>query len=698
MVESSRAREPPCASTGKSQVDAPQPTRSTSTSARGVAGTITELRHAVVLRRAEPCTPYQADIWENMLASSGLVRRYPQLVHCLRTGFIIGIPSFRVSRCPDNSASLLQHASAFAEIVKDELQKGRYLGPFTQADLEEIVGPFQSSPLSLVPKPHKPNVFRLVQNFSYPHNPRADHRSINSSLRSDDFPCTWGTFTAMALLCARLPPGSQAAVRDVAEAYRTIPLHPSQWPGTVIKLPQRDQYLIDSNAAFGAAPNAGLYGEVADAGADLMRAEGIGPISKWVDDHVFFRILRCFLDDYNRSRTKWRTQIEYYGGKHQDGGRLWYGGDRLPDGRVDEFVEDMQFPIRDLSASSMRSADEARFSCSLADVDRVSEALGIPWQTEKDRPFASEFTFTGLVWNLDTQRVMLPESKAAKYRKAINDWQARRSHNLEELQKLYGKLLHAALVLPAGRAYLTNLEAMFRIFHDNPFMPRTPPRATPRDLDWWLAALANPLSRPIPSLSPIARLDAFSDASSGTGIAVVIGTQWRAWTLRPGWNSDGRDIQWAEAVGFEFLTRCLLAARELPERARVFGDNKAVVDGWRNGRSRNPFVNEVFRRLHSILARANIEIFVSYVPSGDNPADGPSRGRYPRGPLLPPIPIPSNISPFIDDIILDGPEAGYHAKRQAEYGSDKPWPGDVDEREGTEYPEAYFQQYLDWRD
>jgi len=37
-----------------------------------------------------------------------------------------------------------------------------------------------------------------------------------------------------------LPPGSQGAVRDVAEAYRTIPLHPSQQHVLVIRLSDSD--------------------------------------------------------------------------------------------------------------------------------------------------------------------------------------------------------------------------------------------------------------------------------------------------------------------------------------------------------------------------------------------------------------------------------------------------------------------------
>ena len=657
-----------------------------------------ERQRAVERRRTEPCTPYRADVWERKLADSGLDKRYPLLVHSLRTGFVIGMPRFLATRTPDNSPSVNQQARILENIIQDELRKGRYLGPFAQHELEAVIGPFQSSPISLVPKPHKPSVFRLVQNFSYPHTPRRGHQSVNSALQSDDFPCTWGTFTAMALLCARLPPGSQAAVRDVAEAYRTIPLHPSQWPGTVIKLVDHDQYVLDSNAAFGAAPNAGLYGGVTDAGADLMRAEGIGPIAKWVDDHVFFRIPRNCLEEYNRARSQWRSQIEYYGGVHQDGGRLWFGGDRLEDGRLDEFVEDMRFPIRDLSSASARSHGDAQFSSCLADVDKISADLGIPWQIEKDRPFTAEFTFTGLVWNLDSRQVSLPQSKAVKYRTAIAEWRQRRTHTLEELQKLYGKLLHASLVLPAGRAYLASLESMLGVFHDNPFMPRTPPRLTPSDLDWWYEALARPIVRTLPGPDPVRILDAYSDASSGTGVAVVIGLHWRAWTLRSGWNSDGRDIQWAEAVGFELLVYELLALGELPPRVRVFGDNAAVVGGWCNGRSRNRFVNPVFKRIHAALAAAGVEVFATYVASEDNPADKPSRGQYPDSPLLPFIPLPDDVPNFLDDVVLGSPSAALHASRQSCYERSASTRNTSASHDADARDTGPRWEYLNWKD
>ncbi|TFY59650.1 hypothetical protein EVJ58_g5647, partial [Rhodofomes roseus] len=670
LDRSSTPTAPPYASTGNALPVAPPSAPSTSTSARDAANAITVPTHALWQRRRKPLTPYVADVWEQLLADSGLQCRYPTIVQSFRHGFRIGIPHLVHTHTPPNAQSIDTHPAEFRNAIESERQKERMLGPFSRDELESLIGPFQTSPLSIIPKPHKPGAFRLIQNFSFPHSFSAGYQSINSYLTANDFPCTWGTFNAFSLLCYRLPPGSQAAVRDVAEAYRSVPLHPSQWPGTVVRLSERE-FLADTNAAFGASPNAGLYGGVADAGADLMRFRGIGPVAKWVDDHTFFRILRDHLDAYNASRLEWRRQVQFHGGEHHERGRIWFGGDILPDGRVDEFLEDFAFPIRDLSHASPRSDDDHRFSSCMANIDSISAQLGIPWQTEKDTPFAATFVFTGFVWDLENKTVSLPRAKAEKYLGAISVWQQSRTHTLDEVQKLYGKLLHASMVAPMGRSYLTNLESMLGIFHDNPFMPRTPPRATITDLEWWTGRLQSAnLSRPIPGPRMVRHLDAFSDASSGTGIAIVVESRWRAWVLKDGWAKDGRDIAWAEAVGFELLVRCITAFEGAPDRMRLFGDNKVVVGGWRNGRSRNHQVNGVFRRIHQVAADAQREFFLSYVPSADNPADKPSRGIYPPASLLlPPIQIPHDVQPFIRDADPLADSKDHHAQ-QPEVGLD----------------------------
>ena len=158
---------------------------------------------------------------------------------------------------PPNSTSLATYEAEFGKIVNKELSKGRYLGPLPFAVIEAFLGPFQSSPLSLIPKPG----FRLVQNFSFPieTSPCFPSPSVNGAITTRFFPCTWGKFSTIYLLISRLPTGSQVATHDVAEAYRMIPLHELQWPAAVVRISET-MACIDMCVAFGASPSCGVYG------------------------------------------------------------------------------------------------------------------------------------------------------------------------------------------------------------------------------------------------------------------------------------------------------------------------------------------------------------------------------------------------------------------------------------------------------
>lgn len=189
--------------------------------------------------------------------------------------------------------------------------------------------------------------------------------------------------------------------------------------------------------------------------------------------------------------------------------------------------------------------------------------------------------------------------------------------------------MHASYILPAGRAYLTSLETFMAHGADRPFMPRTPPRSLPADLDWWTARLATSVSRPLPIPSDVLDHDVFSDASSESGVAITIGPYWQAWQLCEGWKGEGtRDIGWAEAIGFELALRALDRLNLLRPKShlKVWGDNQGVVEGWWNGRSHNEAVNFVFRRIHDLLDYHGTVVHSRYVRSAENPADAPSRG------------------------------------------------------------------------
>lgn len=617
----------------------------------------TVLRH----RRTSPLTPYKPDAWRRQLDRHDLDRRYPDLCLSLTQGFDVGIPNIQKTYAPPNSSIINKYPEAYEEIVEKEFQKGRYLGPFSRAELEALIGPFQSSPLSLVTKPGKPGKYRAVHDFSHPRPSNTNSvPSINSAINSHDFPCTWGTFSTVCLIIYRLPPGSQASIRDVAEAYRTIPVRQDQWPGLVVRLRGEDSFAANTNNSFGLTSAGGAHGLLADAGADIIRANGIGPLSKWVDDHIFFRLPRHHLETYNNQRRIWSQTAAKNGGRIHEGSRIWYKGDTMPDGRYEEFDEDMATPLRDLSETSTRSPSDAIFTYADADIDLLSEELGIPWESSKTIPFATVVPYLGFLWDLDARTVAIPAEKKAKYLNTIEEWHKKRTHTLAEVQGLYGKLLHASLVIPPGRAYLTTLEAMLSGLNSRPFVPHTPPRTTAIDLEWWTTILKSPnLSRTIPGPVPLTDLQAFSDASSGFGIGITIGNKWRAWRLLPGWKSDGRDIGWAEAVGFELLSMYVISSGDSGTHFKVYGDNKGVVEGWWKGRSRNRQTNIVFRRIHAFLGTRQCSIHTRYVPSKDNPADKPSRGKYPPTThLMPQIPIPPELHGLITDFDAKFPTTG----------------------------------------
>jgi hypothetical protein len=649
---SSPRQAPPYATTGTLVEDAPRTCTSTVTNALAAETRTMELRSVLEHRKSRALTPYKVKAWEDFLLRCNLLVKYPKLLLSLQKGFDAGIRPIYLTTTPTNSSTLHQHPEAYREMVSNEYNKGRYIGPYSRHEVESLIGPFQSSPLSWVPKPGKPGKYRAVHNFSFPHSPTPTISSINYTIDADMYPCTWGTFNTICFTIYNLPSQSQAAIRDVAEAYRTIPITPSQWPGLVVKLLEEDTFAINTCNNFGLASAGGIYGELADATLDIFRAQGIGPVSKWVDDHIFFRIPGEHRASYNIKRQRWHATIMQNGGRCQSGSRFWYRGENMPDDQPAEFDEDTSSPIVDFSHLPNRSNHDILFTYCDADVDLISGQLGIPWEPSKTIPFSSVVPYLGFEWDLSERTVAIPENKKAKYRTAIEDWLPRPTHTLEETQKLYGKLLHASLVLPAGRAYLTSLESLMGSFSANPFVPHHAPRHTAADLSWWLHAFTSPtISRPIPGPALITDVSAFSDASSGFGIGIVVGNEWRAWRLVPGWKSEGRDIGWAEAIGFEFLVRALCTASRPGQYFRVYGDNRGVVEGWWKGRSRNWETNRVFRRIHDLADSHQCVFITRYVTSGENPADAPSRGLYLEpARLLPRISIPVDIRQFVVDL------------------------------------------------
>jgi hypothetical protein len=116
----------------------------------------------------------------------------------------------------------------------------------------------------------------------------------------------------------------------------------------------------------------GVYGHLADAGADILRANGIGPLSKWVDDHIFLRIQCIHLDSYNDDRRRWKEEIGENGGQIHDGSRIWYRGKAMPNGKHEEFDEDCSTHLLNLSENARTPLDR-KYSYNDDDINTISD-------------------------------------------------------------------------------------------------------------------------------------------------------------------------------------------------------------------------------------------------------------------------------------------------------------------------------------
>ncbi|KAJ8509083.1 hypothetical protein ONZ45_g8695 [Pleurotus djamor] len=649
-------QEPRYVSTGNEWEVAPRLRIPTNTAARDASPRLTALRRVLEHRKNNALTPYHIGAWSSLLNQSRLITKYPHIPSSLQFGFDLHIPVIHHTQTPPNKSTILEHINHFRGLIRAEVDKARYIGPLTRHELLNLIGPFQTSPFSIMEKPTSPGKYRLLQNFSFPHTPSADfpNQSINSQIGPDDFPATWGTFNTVALIIAYLPPGSQAASRDVAEAYRTIPVHHTQWPGMVAR-GEDEQFYLDTAVCFGMGPSAGVYCILNDAAKDIFRFKGIGPLSSWVDDHVFFRIPSIHLRQYNNYRSSRRRALADHP-PITTGSRRAFLGNTHQDVATEEFDEDFNFPLQDLALESPRADADAVFTYAMDDIDRLSATLGIPWQTSKDQPFGTSIKYLGFIWDLPSRSVTLSPEKASKYIATIQKWLSETQFTYEQAASIHGKLVHASLAIPSGRPYLRELDAMLAICSNRPLVPHHPPRHLRPDLEWWLSALSDPIPpSPILLSTPIIAIDAYSDASSTHGIGIIINGYWRAWKLTPQWETlnGSRDIAWAEAVGFELLIRAILLLCPHYGRVEVFGDNIGVIDAWKGGKSRNRQVNDVFKRISRTITAAPgfLSITASYIPSELNPADPPSRFIFPPASLeLPAFPTPDELAPFISSI------------------------------------------------
>lgn len=564
------------------------------------------IRRKIILDLNEIRTPLIASAWYHFLSRARISAIFSNLPSYISYGFPLGLDSLpHRTYSPPNHNSTTLHSSFVSAQIAAEVEIGRYAGPYSQQQIESVLGSFRSTPLGVV----EGKKLRLIHDFSYGGN---ESYSLNELIDMDEFRCEFHGASVVERIVAELDSNAEAATLDGKSAYRMIPNRPTERANQVILWD--GVYYVDMAAAFGIASSGGAFGMVADALYLILEFELGVIVRKWVDDFVVFR--------HSSISIQHRLQHRLHRPAHVS---------LPPNPFAPSFIE---LP-------------------SLNDIFQITDKLGFEWGKKKTIPFGSTFTYVGLLWNITQKTIEVPADKIEKFRNRIIEWtNSGVKKKLAETQKLLGSLCYLTFVIPIGSSHLINLSKFVSGFSTNRndrFSSRFPSSSVTTEIEWWLRVLSGErIYRSIKREKKVEDIGIWVDASKSFGIGIVIGDRSSSWKWRSGVESKIREIGHGEMIAIEVLVEYLVVSGYRNIRLLVRSDNNSVIDSLKGHRSRNPLTNDSLQRIWSTTTTYDIEIESTYVKSADNRADAPSRGIIPPSASeLPSFPLSPRLSQFL---------------------------------------------------
>jgi hypothetical protein len=176
-----------------------------------------------------------------------------------------------------NSSSATSNPEHVEAKLQTEVALGRIAGPFHSPPLDN----FKSSPLALREK-HDSGRYRLLHNLSFPY----DDRAVNFNIPRVFSTVHYASLATAITHIQDLSPGVFLAKSDISDAFRLIPLHPSNYHLTGFQW--RNSYWVDLCLPMGCASSCQTFESFSSALAWILTNKlGVGRMVKVLDDFLF---------------------------------------------------------------------------------------------------------------------------------------------------------------------------------------------------------------------------------------------------------------------------------------------------------------------------------------------------------------------------------------------------------------------------
>ena len=196
----------------------------------------------------------------------------------IKDGFRIGFKYNGHSLKPRsrNLLSAVEHQSVVDSYIEKELLLERMVYITDPSTLPWVY----TSPFGVIPKKHRPGKWRLIVDLSAP-----DGHSVNDFIEKDLSTLSYISIDNIAQVVLQLGRGTLLGKLDVKEAFRLVPVHPSD--RLLLGMVWKGNLYIDKVLPFGLRTAPLLFTALADALEWVIRNRGVSQVFHYVDDFIF---------------------------------------------------------------------------------------------------------------------------------------------------------------------------------------------------------------------------------------------------------------------------------------------------------------------------------------------------------------------------------------------------------------------------